>query len=84
MRSRFTNPSQSTDKPIDPLEPDALYEVARRARAERAMILGVMIAEAIVWVVRLPRRIAARLAGDASERPLPSGEGGARREALGG
>ena len=30
------------------------------ARQHRAMVLGEMLADAIVWLVRLPRRLAAR------------------------
>jgi hypothetical protein len=36
----------------------SLLERERLARAERARVIGELVADAILWVVRLPRRLA--------------------------
>jgi hypothetical protein len=40
------------------LSPASAAELAHKARAYRARVVGEMLADAIVWLVRLPRRIA--------------------------
>jgi hypothetical protein len=34
------------------------FEIEHRARAYRARVIGDMLAEAILWIARLPRRLA--------------------------
>ena len=57
MRSHF-DPSHHSD--IKPAADDhrlTLCEYEQLARIERAQILGAMLAEGLVWCIRLPRRI---------------------------
>ncbi len=60
MRSRIDSKSSLiTDgaDPFSPTQPLSLEEIARRARMERARVFAELIADLIVWVVRLPGRI---------------------------
>ena len=57
MRSHFDS-SQNPDS--DPAAPDrrlSFHEYEQLARIERAQILGEMLAEGLVWCIRLPRRV---------------------------
>jgi hypothetical protein len=79
MRSRNDHPSTGYDvlfalprtgvTSIDiPTSPD----IHRLAHQHRAMVVGTMLADAIVWIVRLPARIRAGLSGTALPANAPA------------
>jgi hypothetical protein len=57
MRSEFET-SLSDGALMVQLSRASAMELEQKARAYRARIVGEMLAEAIVWLVQLPRRIA--------------------------
>jgi hypothetical protein len=54
MRSLTT----STSSPSLEVSSLSVIERERLARAERARVIGELVADGIVWVARLPRRLA--------------------------
>ena len=50
------------------LSPAAAQELERRARAARAHAIGALVADAVLWVARLPRRLAELAQGAGSRQ----------------
>jgi hypothetical protein len=57
MRSE-TKISGADNEILVPVAGLSALEIERTARAYRARIIGELLADAIVWVMRLPRRLA--------------------------
>jgi hypothetical protein len=47
-------------------------DIHRLAQQHRAMVVGTMLADAIIWIVRLPARIKAGLSGTALPANAPA------------
>jgi len=66
---RSENISSSSGAYAVRITPAEAFELERRARIARAQAVGDLVADAILWFVRLPRRIAElALVGAAKQR----------------